>query len=225
MARGFRRAGRGGQRRYVATLDAGERELVATLMGQVADLLAPPDPAGATGATGQSPTEPGAGRLDDGFDAIVAGMGLARAPGDAGADAPTGDAATDDAPARDPALDRLLPSGHREDDGAATEFRRLTEGGLRHRKAAALTASVAVLREAGDTVGLDEGQAVAFVTALTDVRLVLGERLGLRTDEDLDRLEELVERLDDDEPVVYLLALYDFLTWLQETLASALMRR
>lgn len=215
MARAFRRAGRGDQRRYVATLDAGERELVATLMGQVADLLAPPDPAGATGPVGT-----GAGRDDDGFDAIVAGMGLARAPGDAGDGAETGDIAD-----RDPALDRLLPAGHREDDEAATEFRRLTEGGLRHRKAAALTASVAVLREAGDTVGLDQGQAVAFVTALTDVRLVLGERLGLRTDEDLDRLEELVARLDDDEPVVQLLALYDFLTWLQETLASALMRR
>ncbi|PKW27094.1 DUF2017 family protein [Phycicoccus duodecadis] len=218
MARAFRRAGRGDQRRYVATLDAGERELVATLMGQVADLLAPPEPDGAGGGAGVTGTR--AGDVDDGFDAIVAGMGLARAPGE------RADAAASGEPAdRDPALDRLLPTGHREDDEAATEFRRLTEGGLRHRKAAALTASVAVLREAGDTVSLDEGQAVAFVTALTDVRLVLGERLGLRTDEDLDRLEELVERLDDDEPVVHLLALYDFLTWLQETLASALMRR
>lgn len=214
MARAFRRAGRGPQRRYVATLDAGERELVATLMGQVADLLAPADAPGEHGHP-----DPATG--DDGFDAIVAGMGLARDPGEG--DAEGGSAG--DAPDRDPALDRLLPAGNRQDDEAATEFRRLTEGGLRHRKAAALSASVAVLREAGDTVGLDEGQAVAFVTALTDVRLVLGERLGLHTDDDLDRLEALVEGLDDDEPVVHLLALYDFLTWLQETLASALMRR
>ena len=61
-----------------------------------------------------------------------------------------------------------------------------------------------------------------MVVALTDVRLVLGERLGLRTDEDLDELEAQVASLDDDDPAVYALAVYDFLTWLQETLAHAL---
>ena len=33
-------------------------------------------------------------------------------------------------------------------------------------------------------LALDEGEAVAAVVALTDVRLVMGERLGLRTDDD-----------------------------------------
>ena len=52
--------------------------------------------------------------------------------------------------------------------------------------------------------------------------VVLGERLGLKQDDDFDRLEEQVSGLEDDDPAVYALAVYDFLTWLQETLAHAL---
>ena len=74
-----------------------------------------------------------------------------------------------------------------------------------------------------DRVRLDQAQALAFVVALTDVRLVLGERLGLKDDDDADRLGALAARLDPDEPLVYALTVYDFLTWLQETLAHALM--
>ena len=38
----------------------------------------------------------------------------------------------------DPALARLLPSAHRDDDEVAAEFRRYTEQGLRARKRAGL---------------------------------------------------------------------------------------
>ncbi len=200
MARAFRRSGRGDARRFVATLDADERALVASLMDQVHDLLEAPD-APSTG--------------DSVFDELVAGWTL-------GADAPAARTAAAAAPTRDPALDRLLPTAHREDDAAAAEFRRLTEGGLRHRKASALGASAAVLRE-DDRVALDRDQARSFLTALTDVRLVLGERLGLRTDEDLEMLEQAAASLEGDEPLHHALALYDFLTWLQETLADALL--
>ena len=62
-----------------------------------------------------------------------------------------------------------------------------------------------------------------MLTALTDVRLVLGERMGLRTDEDVDVLEAAAATLDPDDPLAYALAIYDFLTWLQETLASAML--
>ena len=74
-----------------------------------------------------------------------------------------------------------------------------------------------------DKVVLDEASARAFLTALTDVRLVLGERMGLRTDEDLEALEAAAGELDPDDPLGYALAVYDFLTWLQETLASAML--
>ena len=62
-----------------------------------------------------------------------------------------------------------------------------------------------------------------MLKALTDVRLVLGERMGLRTDEDVEVLDAAAEHLDPDDPLGYALAVYDFLTWLQETLASAML--
>jgi hypothetical protein len=105
----------------------------------------------------------------------------------------------------------------------AAEFRRLTEDGLRSRKAANLSTAIAALSGLEDQkVSLDQEEALALLVALTDVRLVLGERLGLRADEDFDLLEEKARSLPNDDPAVYALAVYDFLTWLQETLAHAL---
>jgi hypothetical protein len=71
-------------------------------------------------------------------------------------------------------------------------------------------------------VALEQPQALALLIALTDVRLVLGERHGLKQDDDMGRREEHVSGREDDDPAVYALAVYDFLTWLQETLAHAL---
>ncbi len=230
MAKAFKR--KGGE--YAGRLDEAERALVVGLMEQVLQLV---DPEGATRDTG------------DVFDDIVAGiggvgMGVSLSPedqgeeglggtgegeGEAGTGAAGGAGAPGGHPAygsddRDPALGRLFPPGHHDDQEAAAEFRRLTEQTLRTRKARNLTASIAALRAVrNDRVRLDQAQALAFVVALTDVRLVLGERLGLKDDDDADRLGALAARLDPDEPLVYALTVYDFLTWLQETLAHALM--
>ena len=125
---------------------------------------------------------------------------------------------------RDPALDRLLPTAHRGDDQIAAEFRRLTEEGLRQRKSGNLDVAIDVRRAAvGDRVVLDESQAPAFLMALTDVRLLLGERMGMRTEEDAEALHAAMEDIDDEDPLGYAMAWYDFLTWLQETLTHALM--
>ena len=151
----------------------------------------------------------------DPFEDLVSGLGLPRLKdlGDDAAQAP-----------RDPSLERLLPSAHREDPGLAAEFRRLTEYGLRERKAANLATAIAALQDSdGDKVRLDQEQAQAMVVALTDVRLLLGERLRLRTDEDADALHDRLESASEDDPQLYLAAYYDFLTWLQETLIQALM--
>jgi hypothetical protein len=61
------------------------------------------------------------------------------------------------------------------------------------------------------------------MVALTDVRLVLAERIGVHTEEDSDRLREVAAYADPDEPIVYASAVYDFLSWLQEGLAEALL--
>jgi Domain of unknown function (DUF2017) len=215
VARGFKR--RDG--RYVARLDAVERGLVVGLMEQVLELVEP---------VGGMPDEQDSG---DEFDQIVAGLGgvglgvslsAADQLPDVASEQELGALPDDE---RDPALERIFPTGNRQDPDMAAEFRRLTEDGLRARKSANLTTAIAALSGLQDQkVSLDHEQALALVVALTDVRLVLGERLGLRHDDDFELLEEQVSGLAPDDPAVYALAVYDFLTWLQETLAHALAR-
>ena len=180
--------------RYVALLDETERFMVHGLMQQTRVVLSPE-----VESTG------------DAFADLVASMGVSVAS----------EAQTEE---RDPALDRLLPDAHRGDDAVAAEFRRLTEEGLRQRKSANLDIAMERLAAASDDqVALDEAQAPAFLMALTDVRLLLGERMGMRTEEDAERLHADMEVIDDDDPLGYAMAWYDFLTWLQETLTQALM--
>ena len=199
MAKAFKRKGT----RFVARLDDVERDVVVGLLEQTYEFLAP------------EPREP----TSDPFDDLVSRLGMPRLKD-------TEDSAGEDGAAalRDPAMDRILPSAHRDDPALSAEFRRLTEHGIREGKAANLaTAITALLSADGDKVRLDQEQAQAMVVALTDVRLLLGERLGLRTDEDAEALQDRLERASEDDPDLHLAAAYDFLTWLQETLLQALM--
>lgn len=205
--------------RYVALLDETERFMIHGLMQQTRIVLSPE-----VESTG------------DAFADLVASMGVSVASEDqqtdpqADAERAAGQEAGDAAESpgtgeeRDPALDRLLPDAHRGDDAVAAEFRRLTEEGLRQRKSANLDVAMERLAAASDDqVALDEAQAPAFLMALTDVRLLLGERMGMRTEDDAERLHAAMEVIDDDDPLGYAMAWYDFLTWLQETLTQALM--
>jgi hypothetical protein len=121
----------------------------------------------------------------------------------------------------DPALARLLPDAVRDDDEAAREFRRLTERSLRRRKREALGTALRTLERPGP-FQLDAAEAQAWLTALNDVRLVLAARLDLREDEDAERLLVRAAELEPEDPQAWMAAVYDFLTWLQETLVSAL---
>jgi hypothetical protein len=209
MARAFLRE----QDCYVGLLESTERTVLHGLMQQTRLLLSPEiEPTG------------------DAFDDLVASMGVSLSAADQradDADDAEGTAAGADSASladRDPALDRLLPTAHRGDDQIAAEFRRLTEEGLRQRKSGNLDVALACIDEAvGNRVVLDESQAPAFLMALTDVRLLLGERMGMRTEEDAEALHAAMDDIDDDDPLGYAMAWYDFLTWLQETLTQALM--
>jgi hypothetical protein len=204
VARAFRRKGD----RFVAKFDEMERGVVAGLMEQTREIVAP--------------TDAGEPRVDSGdaFDDLVAGLGVSVAADDQVGELPT------DLDDRDPALDRLLPTAHRGDPEVASEFRRLTEHSLRDRKATNLAVAIAALRGAsGDRLELTREQAQAVIVALTDTRLVLGERLGLRTDEDALVLDERIATLDPDDPAVYAASFYDFLTWMQESLTTAMLGR
>lgn len=127
----------------------------------------------------------------------------------------------------DPALARLLPDANLDDADDAREFRRFTERGLRSRKQEALDVARGVIEgaERSDTVVLTDEEARSFATALTDVRLVLASRMGLQTDDDAEHLHaELVDAPPGD-PRAWLAAVYDFLTWMQETLVTVLAAR
>lgn len=201
MARAFLREGD----RFVALLEPTERTVLHGLMQQTRLLLSPEiEPTG------------------DAFDDLVASMGLSLSASDA--NAPAAEADSTSIADRDPALDRLLPTAHRGDDQIAAEFRRLTEEGLRQRKSGNLDIALeCIAASVGDRVLLSEPQAPAFLMALTDVRLLLGERMGMRTEEDAEALNAALDDIDDDDPLGYAMAWYDFLTWLQETLTHALM--
>jgi hypothetical protein len=119
----------------------------------------------------------------------------------------------------DPALARLLPDGYRDDPEAAAELRRLTEGTLRETKRAAARGVLEDLATVpdGGVVEVATERGELWLAALNDVRLALGTRLDVTED-----LYEHPPELAEDDPRAAGFALYDWLTWLQETLVQAL---
>lgn len=95
----------------------------------------------------------------------------------------------------DPALARLFPNAYPDDDEAAAEFRRYTRDGLVERKTANSGLISAALMAASDegrlTVARDDAEH--WLPALTDLRLVLAERLGIHDDDDQPPENELAD--------------------------------
>jgi Domain of unknown function (DUF2017) len=118
----------------------------------------------------------------------------------------------------DPALARLFPDAYREDDEAAAEFRRFTERSLRETKVANARTARDTLQRSGEKVVVSPSEAQAWLGALTDLRLALGSRLGI-SEENHDELAALPE----DDPRAATFHVYDWLTFLQETLVRGLM--
>jgi len=113
----------------------------------------------------------------------------------------------------DPAAARLFPAAYRDDAEASAEYDRLMRGELVAGRLAALQAVERTLDAApveGET--LDTAALEAWTAVLNDLRLVLGERLGVTEDLDLDRLARRDPQY----------AVYAWLTWLQATMVDAL---
>lgn len=127
----------------------------------------------------------------------------------------------------DPALARLLPSAS-EDDDVASEFRRLTEGDLRAQKVERLRMVWGALLAPGERLEVMPERAMDWAAALTDVRLVLSERLGIETDDDANAVYREATRRrrsgEIDEVRAALASLYMALTWLQESLMSVMLK-
>jgi len=117
----------------------------------------------------------------------------------------------------DPALHRLFPDAYADDEEAAGEFRRFTERSLRDTKLAHARTVLACLDRSGSKVVLSDGEAAAWLGTLNDLRLTLASRIGLDEEN-----HELFYTLPESDPASALFHLYDWFTFLQETLVTAL---
>ena len=122
----------------------------------------------------------------------------------------------------DPALRRLLPDASRDDQELAAEFRRLTQSDLAASKRDGLLLLARVLterpgRRPSDVV-VERPDARAVAAAITDIRLVIAERLDIRTDE---QAEAIYERVPPGGG--QLVAVYGALSWLQESLVTLML--
>ncbi|MFZ0142409.1 MAG: DUF2017 domain-containing protein [Aeromicrobium sp.] len=194
----FKRRRRGG---LLATFEPGEAQVIASLASQVVELL--------RDRNGESASDP---------DPLAGELGLSGGPS---------------LPPDDPVLQRLLPDAYRDDSDESAEFRRFTERSLTSAKVANAEVLLATLRDAGldETrvddedaedqepleVELDAEAVQAWLRTLTDVRLSLAVRLGIESDEDMMLLHQ-----SEDEAVIAMTELYDWLGYVQETLVTAL---
>ena len=184
----------GPDRTVQANLEGVEAELLAYLFGQLLDLL---------GSDEDEPAGPAA-------DPLAVELGLS----DLGAEP------RHVAPPQDPALARLFPDAYPDDEKAAAEFRRYTQGELREgRRDRARCALDSLPPGRGGRFDLDEEQARCWLGTLNDLRLVLGSRFGLERDD-----QDPGADLEADDPLRAYVPAYHYLAYLQETLLEALPR-
>ena len=111
----------------------------------------------------------------------------------------------------DPALKRLFPTAYPDDEELEAEYRQLMSNDLLESHAAALD----VMEKTIDQDRLSEDELVGWLGALNNLRLVLGTRLDVT--EDMDEAP-----LEPSDPRHAALALYHYLTWLQDAVVGAL---
>ncbi len=122
----------------------------------------------------------------------------------------------------DPAVERLFPDVYPEDPAEAAEFRRFTESDLKTAKLDQARAVLDRLVATGGEVRLDEEAADVWLRALTDVRLILGTRLGVADDTDIQAELDAAVGKNPTSPRVGQLSVYAYLSFLQESLVGAL---
>lgn len=235
MATAFRATSRG----YRADLDAHERRLISALCADVIEILqartdelngsvpddddrgSPHPPLAAaeelspgvettdqSSAGGEGPSDP-QGLMEDSvfahFSAELAGLDE-----EAAVDSP-----------EDPVLQRLLPDASHDREEAA-QLRRLSEGSLRESKTSDLRTARMLLERS--PLSVPEGQAPVLGRALNDVRLTLSARLNIEEDSDAERVHRMAVSGRTKSAESFMAEVYTFVTWLQETLFSAMLQ-
>ena len=111
----------------------------------------------------------------------------------------------------DPSLRRIFPPAYTDDDDANDEFQRLMREELLEGKLVAL----AIVEETAGADHLTGEQLEGWLGALESLRLFLGTQLDVTE-------ETYAIELDPDDPSAPALALYSYLSWLQEQAVEAL---
>lgn len=116
----------------------------------------------------------------------------------------------------DRVLARLLPDFSTDDPDLSAGMRSLHEPELIEAKDAAAALVLDTLPEAGGRVELTPEQADSWMMALNDVRLALGTALDVS--------EDMPDQLDPDDPRSAHLGVYQWLTFVQDSLVQARMQ-
>jgi hypothetical protein len=112
--------------------------------------------------------------------------------------------------ADEPSVYRLFPPAFHDDAGANMDYHRLVGESLLDGKLAAL----AELERTASATRLTAEELEAWLGAVESLRLVLGTQLDVR--------EETVDAFDPSAPEAPRLALYHWLSWLQDEVVQAL---
>jgi hypothetical protein len=121
----------------------------------------------------------------------------------------------------DPVLRRLFPNAYPHDADASSDFRRFTERDLKTKKIAeaqVVLQRLAVGGRGAQDVKIPTEEVNVWLRTLTSVRLAVATRLGITDNETAEQLAEL----PDGDPRAFMLSVYDWLGFAEETLISAL---
>ena len=114
----------------------------------------------------------------------------------------------------DPAVARLLPDAY-DDPDDARDFRRFTENDLRQSKMQHAMTVVEEIERSGEKVSV--ASTDSWLGLLNDARIAIGTRIQISEDN-----HEELAGLPDDDPRSGLFHVYDWLTFLQESLVRCM---
>lgn len=118
----------------------------------------------------------------------------------------------------DPAMLRLFPDAYSEDPEASLDFRRFTQRSLQETKLAHARTVLEALARSGEKVTIGVGDIPSWLGFLNDARLAIGTRIEISEEN-----HEQLANLPDDDPRHGMFHVYDWLTYLQESLVQLLL--
>lgn len=118
----------------------------------------------------------------------------------------------------DPAFRRLFPDAYLDDVEASADFRRFTQRGLQDMKAQHARTVAACVERSGDKITISKDEVPSWLGFLNDSRLAIGSRLAISEDS-----REEFEELDEEDPRFAMFQIYDWLTYLQDSLMRILL--